>query len=67
MAHLICECMECNVSWAMDFEESPCSCNTSDAALQRSIDTQHLVEVGASDWREALSLYRSGYAIEAAR
>ena len=61
MSYLICECMECHVSWAMDFQESPCGCNTSDAALQRSIETQNLIEVEATDWREALNLYRTGY------
>ena len=56
-SYLICECTQCNVVWSFDWQESPCSCNTSDKALQLSIDTQNLVEVQANSWREALVLY----------
>ena len=58
-SYLICECTQCNVVWSFDWQESPCSCNTSDEAMQLSIDTQNLVEVEANSWREALMLYRS--------
>ena len=60
-SYLICECTQCNVVWSFDYQESPCSCNTSDKALQLSIDTQNLVEVQANSWREALVLYRPAY------